>query len=283
MGGGVRHGWTSTHPVWTRFVAPCVLWVLCAPFLMASPAEAGAWTRPAGEGLLISSASHHQFDLQADGFGYSKLESSIYMEYGLSDRFTLMGRLAQETRFHQSRVELNKGGSVVLLSVNKVSSALGESELGVRTRLVSARGWTLSGQTSLVRFSIEPGALPQRQPSWGADTRLMIGRGLGSRAFADAQLGYRGVGSGAQGETRLDLTLGVRPADGWLVLAQSYSAWGETRSSAYARSYESHRVHLSVIAPLDEGLSLQLGAIKSAHSDRIAPETAYMVSLWREF
>ena len=275
MGGGVRHNRANQHCLRRRVRRLRCLSVLCLPVFMASPAEAGAWTRPAGKGLIISSASHHQFDLQAEGFGYSKFESSVYLEYGLTDRFTLQGRLAQETRFHQSRVTLNKGGSV--------SHALGESELGIRSRLAMTRGWTVSAQTSLVRFSLTPNPLLEREAQWGSDGRLLIGRALGERVFADLQFGHRGLWSGGQGETRLDLTLGLRPAEDWLFLAQSYSAWGQTEWSAYSRSYESHRVHLSVIAPLNEGLSFQVGAIRSAHSDRLAPETAYMVSLWREF
>lgn len=283
MGGGVRRNRANQQSLRRRVRRLRSLLLLSLPFLMAAPAEAGAWTRPAGKGLIISSASHHQFDLQAEGFGYSKFESSVYLEYGLTDRFTLMGRLAQETRFHQSRVTLNKGGSVVHLSVNAVSHALGESELGVRTRLAMASGWTVSAQTSLVRFSRSPNPLLERETHWGSDGRLMIGRALGDRAFADLQLGHRGLWSGGQGETRLDLTLGFRPDSDWLLLAQSYSAWGQTQWSAYTRAYESHRVHLSVIAPLNEGLSFQLGAIRSAQCDGLAPETAYMVSLWREF
>ena len=163
MGGGVRHNRANQHCLRRRVRRLRCLSVLCLPVFMASPAEAGAWTRPAGKGLIISSASHHQFDLQAEGFGYSKFESSVYLEYGLTDRFTLQGRLAQETRFHQSRVTLNKGGSVVHLSVNSVSHALGESELGIRSRLAMTRGWTVSAQTSLVRFSLTPNPLLERR------------------------------------------------------------------------------------------------------------------------
>ena len=283
MGGGVWRKWSNTHPVRTRLRRVCALWLLGGPLLITTPAQAGAWTRPAGEGLIISSASHHQFDLQAEGFGYSKLETAVYLEYGLTDRFTLLGRISQETRFHQSRVERRKGGSVILMSVHSVSTALGDSEMGVRTRLLERGGWTVSAQTSLVRFSVEPNPLLEPTAHWGADSRLLVGRSVGKRAFAEAQLAHRAHWAGQRDETRLDLTVGLRPSEGWMVMAQSYSAWGDTGWSAYTHSYESHRVHLSVIAPLGEGLSLQLGAIKSAYSDRLAPESAYMLSLWREF
>lgn len=257
---------------------------LLALLLALSPsAYAGAWTQAEGKGLILSSLGHHDFELEAEGFGYAKLESALYLEYGLTDRVTLVGRLSQETRFHRSRIELNKRGSVFVQSVTTVTSALGESELGVRVGLGERLGWTLSAQGALVRFSREPQSLPETPAGWGADARLQLGRSLGSSAFVDMALAHRADWDGGHEETRVDLGVGVRPAENWLLLAQSYSAWGEAASTAYRSRYESHRVHLSVIAPVREGLSLQLGVINSVATDRRAPETAYMVTLWREF
>lgn len=256
---------------------------LLALVVLSPSAQAGAWTQPAGKGLILSSVSHHEFDLGVEGFGYAKLESALYLEYGLSDRVTLVGRLSQETRFRQSRIEIEKRGSVFVHSVNTVSSALGESELGARLGLGEVRGWAVSAQGGLVRFSRTPQSLPDTPAVWGVDARLQLGRSLGSAAFMETALGHRAGWDGARQETRLDFSVGVRPAQGWLLLAQSYSAWGEGASGGYQSRYESHRVHLSVIAPVREGLSLQLGAINSLATDRLAPETAYTVTLWREF
>lgn len=278
MGGGVRHAGS----VWRDFRASARLGFILL-FLFTADASAGAWTRPAGEGLILSSISHHQFDLGVDGFGYAKLESALYLEYGLTDQFTLVGRLSQETRFHQSRVELRKRGSVILQSVYKTSTALGDGEIGLRARLGEVRGWTLSAQSALVRFSQAPEPVLDTGADWGADARFQLGRSLGETMFVEASVGRRTDWGGERGEARLDLSLGVRPQDNWLFLAQTYSAWGEARWSAYPYRYESHRVHLSVIAPVREGLSLQLGVINSVSTDRMAPERAYMVSLWREF
>ena len=280
MGGHVRQ--TGRGGCAFRTVALFVGGLLA--LLVVSPsAQAGAWTQPAGQGLILSSLGHHEFDLGVEGFGYAKLESALYLEYGLTDRFTLFGRLSRETRYHQSRVELRKGGSVYLSSISTVSSALGDSEIGMRAQLVHAQGWTLSAQTALVRFGREPNPLLKHDAYWGADSRLLLGRSLGEALFVEAQLGLRADWGGERTETRLDLTFGVRPCERWLLLAQSYSAWGEGGWSAYRSSHQNHRVHLSVIAPVREGLSLQLGVINSVTTDRMAPERAYMVSLWREF
>lgn len=277
MGGGV-HGirWR-----WRGVRAFCCL----APVLVClfgESAYAGAWTRAKGEGVILSSFSHHQFDLGYAGFEYSKLESAVYAEYGLTDRFTLYGRLSRETRIHVAPA-LRRAGVTGDHTVRTVSSALGESALGARTRLISSGRWTVSAQAGAVRFATEPNPLLKPDTRWGLDSRLLIGRSLGQAQFIEAQLARRQGVEGEDGETRLDLSWGVRPAERWLILAQSYSAWGEGGWGAYLTPYESHRIHLSVIAPVTEGLSLQLGAINSVSSDRIAPERAYMISLWREF
>lgn len=251
--------------------------------IISAPAFAGAWTRPAGDGLLITSFGHHRFDLGAEGFGYSKFETALYAEYGLTDRFTLTGRLSQETRQRRFQVEQRQGGAPTLRSLSSVSQALGESEIGLRANLLTSGDWVVSAQTSLVRFSADPNPLLGGKAVWGADARLQIGRSVGEAVFMEAQLGRRSGWDGARAETRLDLTLGVRPAEGWRVLAQGYSAWGQNGWGGYHSRFESHRLHLSVIAPLCERLSLQIGVINSVHSDRLAPEQAYMLSFWREF
>ena len=91
--------------------------------IISAPAFAGAWTRPAGDGLLITSFGHHRFDLGAEGFGYSKFETALYAEYGLTDRFTLTGRLSQETRQRRFQVEQRQGGAPTLRSLSSVSQA----------------------------------------------------------------------------------------------------------------------------------------------------------------
>jgi len=278
MGGGVQH-LQALSCVFRALVCLAVL----TPFMAMPRAWAGAWTQQAGKGLLISSASHHRFDLPDAGYGYSKFETALYLEYGLTERMTLLGRLARETRFHQAPSSTGKSGSRAVLSVQTVSAALGDSEIGLRRRLASGANLTVSAQTALVRFSAEPNPLLNAEARWGADMRLQAGRSLGQAVFIDAQLGRRSDWRGDRHETRLDLTLGLRPRGRWLIMAQTYSAWGEAGWSAYRRPYESHRLHLSVTAPVSERLSLQIGATNSAYSDSLAPESAYMVSVWREF
>ena len=247
--------------------------------LTSAPAAAGAWTRPAGSGLTITTASHHAFTLSNPDAGFSKIETAIYAEYGLTDRLTLVGRVARETRFRRSVRRISKAGATYSLSFNTVSQGWGELEAGMRLNALEHGDWVLSSQISAVRFPDEPDDALNASSVWGADARLLLGRSLGARMFAEAQLAHRSRFHDADGEHRMDLTLGLRPAERWLVMAQTYSAWGER----YAQPYESHRLHISVTAPVADRLSLQLGATNSFYNDGLSPERAYVVALWREF
>lgn len=62
-------------------------------------AHAGAWTREKGQGLAIFGLSIHQLlpSQNYDGFDRLKNEASLYVEYGLTDRITLVGRLAWQS------------------------------------------------------------------------------------------------------------------------------------------------------------------------------------------
>ena len=267
-----------------RSIPNAALWVCGSVFglwaLTAAPASAGAWTRPAGSGLTITTASHHAFALSNPDAAFSKIETAIYAEYGLTDRLTVVGRVARETRFRRSERQITKAGATYTLSLNTVSQGWGELEAGLRLNAFQHRGWVVSTQLSAVRSPTDLENGLRAQPVWGSDARILLGRSLGGRMFADAQLAHRSRFVEGEAEQRMDLTFGVRPADRWLVMAQTYSAWGQRSGGS---SYESHRLHISVTAPVADRLSLQFGATNSFYNDGLAPERAYMLALWREF
>ena len=72
---------------------------MAAAAVALPPAHAGAWTREKGDGLAIFALSLHEL-LPADdlaGLDRLKGETSLYLEYGLTDRITLVGRAAWQT------------------------------------------------------------------------------------------------------------------------------------------------------------------------------------------
>ncbi len=273
-GGGQANKWMPAAALWLCG-GVIGLWALTA-----APASAGAWVRPAGSGLTITTASHHAFALSTPDTAFSKIETAIYAEYGLTDRLTVVGRVARETRFRRSARQISKAGSVYTLSLNTVSQGWGELETGLRLRAFEHRDWVVSTQVSAIRSPADLENGLRARPVWGSDVRILVGRSLGGNMFADAQLAHRNRSIEGGAEQRMDLTFGVRPAQRWLVMAQTYSAWGERSGGS---DYESHRVHISVTAPIADRLSLQFGAINSFYSDGLAPERAYMLALWREF
>ena len=72
---------------------------LAAALMLARAAHAGAWTQEKSEGLLILGVSIHELLPAAgyDAFDRLKGELSVYGEYGLSDRVTVVGRAAWQS------------------------------------------------------------------------------------------------------------------------------------------------------------------------------------------
>ena len=254
--------------------------VLGLGVLMSEPACAGAWTQPVGRGLTITTASYHDFAMREPGSGFSKIETALYAEYGLTDRLTLVGRLAYETRYQRTVRRVSKAGAIYTQPFNTVSQGWGEREAGLRFRTLQHNGWTFSSQISALLLPDEPQNGFGAAAGWGAEARLLLGRSVGERMFVDAQLAHRTRLNGGMGEQRMDLTVGVRPTGRWLVLAQTSSAWG---ARGGVQSFESHRFHVSVTAPVADRLSVQIGAFNSFSNDGLSPESAYMLALWREF
>ncbi len=112
------------------------------------------------------------------------------------------------------------------------------STLGAGARLALWRGpgFVLSAQLS-AESGLERSAptLDRRfGPRHEAEGRLLLGRAFdlyGLEAFAEAQAGWRWRSGRHADEALLDLTLGVRPMPGLLVLLQSFNALGAGREA----------------------------------------------------
>lgn len=117
------------------------------------------------------------------------------------------------------------------------------------------------------------------------ETRLLAGRGfeLGSwDGFAEAQLGFRKRGGGYPDETRLDLTLGLKPSDRFEIMAQTYMIRSHNRGMR-TRRYENTRLHLSALWWIKPDVGLQAGFYRTVQGKNVIQENAIMVSHWIRF
>jgi len=254
------------------------LYALVLALGLTAGAEAGAWTKRKHEGLFIAGLGVHWLDPydQPANHGQRKAEASIYVEYGVTDRITLVGRGAYQQLHDRLRPIKKKPAPP--------RSGFGGLELGARLHLIARGSWTSSVQVLA--------GIPGSGENWinedfGArggdvDIRAQLGRSLGGGAFVEAAAGVRLRGVDAADEIRLDLTAGRRFLFGTRWMMQSYSVWttGADRSQP---GYTGHRVQASILIPVGRANTAQISVLTTINQRRMSEETAFIASVWRSF
>ena len=254
---------------------------LAAPvFMSALPAaHAGAWPQKPGEVLLITTVLYDRadggFDADGDRHGqgwFSKDETALYGEYGLSERFTLLGRIAWQ------RVARRDG------EIFDSAEGLAASEAGLR--------WT-AWRTERAVLSLQAAALipgdgenvsnqPLGDGGQAFDVRLLAGRSIGETGFLEAQTGWRRRGAGFLDEARLDVAAGWRPGR-WSLIAQGFSVWSIEEARPGFPDFAQHKLQLSLGREMGEGVEVHLGGYLTPAGRNTIDERAAFLQVWRRF
>ncbi len=242
-----------------------------------------------GEGQAISTLSASGADLGYDNAGertrpltFEKVEVSAYLEYGLTEKVTLVARPALQ--------------DVRLRDVDGAISATGLSatEVAVRRVISQAGGRVVSGQLGAFLPGEGENGLDDRfgDGAVGLEGRVLAGRGwspldaaglgrrFGLNGFAEAQAAARGFANDKPPEARLDLTLGVRPRPGRLLLGQTFSVWSEGDRDRGVRPYAHHRLQLSSVRNIGPRLGLQAGVHATLDGRNVVADDSAFVALW---
>jgi hypothetical protein len=260
-------------------------WSLLGMLLLAapSPAWAGAWTLPAGQGQVIvsglASQANESFDGSRNTTGtprYSKIELEGLLEYGLSDALTLMAAPGFQ------HID-------IAAPTDAARTGFGYSELGARYRFLHGDGWVFSGQ-SLLRIpgtnqSANPAAVGYTNPE--LDMRALFGHdfnAFGVPGFVDLQVAQRFRFGDPPDEFRFDATFGLRPGPRWLLLAQSFNVISEGAGSGVLfPAYDYEKLQLSAVYSLTPALALQLGAFTTYSGRNALQENGLVAGLWYKF
>jgi hypothetical protein len=249
--------------------------IACAP----AAAWAGAWTEPHGEGLMIATlwgwtgvgspwggnpaVKQKQADLQT------------YVEYGLTDQLTVFGQMGIE-RYELSPPTAN------------AYTGLGYSDAGLRAKLWSTGQWVFSGEAAV----FIPGAKNPKAPAQAgntgiaADGRLLAGYSfnVGSiPGFVDFELGYRVRTAGPPDEWHADLTVGLKPWPGVIVMAQDFSVVSMPSTNRSFPAWRQNVVEASLVMPVWDKWSLQVGLFTSLVAVKTNTERGLAVAVWRKF
>ena len=244
--------------------------------LLLGPARAGAWLLPKGKGLLILSttmiSSGRAFDADGNPVAiprYSKFETSAWVEYGLTDRFTLVFR----PQFRSERL-----GKPFDLAY----SGLGDTALGVRIGLWSGRDTVFSLQ-SMLRI---PGNPRIDGSQFETEVRALYGRSyrLGAwPAFIDSELAYRFRGGAAPDEVRSDVTFGVKPRPDLTFMAQAFSTFSIGGAGRYYATGWEYKAALSLVWDFAKNWSVQVGGIATVAGMNALQERGYFAAIWKRF
>jgi len=236
-----------------------------------------------GKGLATVTATLSQADTAFDGSRhtnsmprYRKFELQSLIEYGLSDRFTLM-------------VAPGYQHIDIAPPTNASRSGLGYSEFGARYRVFQDDSWVFSGQ-ALMRVpgtnqASNPAAIGYTEPE--LDMRALFGKSLtvgGMPAFIDLQLAQRFRFGDPPDEFRFDATFGVHAAPNWLLLAQSFNVISEgAGGSVLFPAYDYSKLQVSAVYSLTPTISLQFGAFTAFSGRNTIQENGLVTGLRYKF
>lgn len=253
--------------------------------LLAAPGSsfAAAWTFDARHGQAIVTATPSRaseaFDTSrtlSKTTRYQKIDVQTLMEYGLTNRLTLILSPGLQ------HVEIGTGAG----------SRSGDPyyvEAGARYRFVKSGNWVLSGQTT-VRWAGNSGGTANATPVDDTGTEIDI-RGLFGYAFSfahrpsfiDVQVGHRFRSGNEPDEVHADVTFGIRPSPKWLLLAQSFNVISEGAGRPGFPSYDYLKFQPSVVYQLTKRAALQVGGFTTFTGRHSIQENGVVLGAWYKF
>lgn len=243
---------------------------ICLLAALASDAAAGAWTRPAGETFASVSTSYYRTDPASD---YEEATLTLYLEHGLRDWLTIGGAL-EATRPVGAASDLDGETTLAAFAQARLRTGAAGDPLSLQIGLRAPLGDVASGKP------------PQIEDDWAAEARLLYGRGFDTGlgpGFADAQAALRLNRGDDADEVRLDLTVGVRPAPRWLVMAQSLNTIGLRNAVGFGADFDVYKIAPAIGYEIGRGATLLLSVEREIAGRRITQGTRARLGVWTTF
>jgi len=259
--------------------------VLLLLLIIPVTAEAGAWLKERGKGQLIMNTSYYSTDKFITPEGnktripeYSKYEINPYVEYGLFDNMTI-------------------GGSIFVQSLEQhpfENSGIGDISLFTRFKVYQNEGFIFS-LAPLVKFpsltdNSENPIIGSSQ--YHAELRALAGYGFemyGRHHFINFEGGLRERMGKSDNQLHLDATIGIRPADKWLIQAKSSSIISEnlpdnpSNEIKTSNDYHLSKAQLSATYNLTDSTSLEIGGFTDVYARNTGSGSGALLSVWRNF
>jgi hypothetical protein len=248
--------------------------------VLATPAVAGPWTMPKGEGRVINTTiySHagHSFDGDSHSYDapdYDQLLSFFETEYGLTDDITIIADPSLR------KISIEHAGN---------SFGLGPTELGARFRLFHDSNFVLSAQTTAFLPGTSGGSQVAQIGSndTQADARIQAGYGFSVgkfSGFTSVEGGYRLISGNPPNEFHGDATIGIHGSDRLLIIANLFNTWSDGRGSGGFQSYRYSNLYAGGVYALTQRFSLQLGGLATVTGRNALRERGIYSGFWLKF
>lgn len=239
--------------------------------LIAGAASAGAWTRPAGEGF--TSQTFRYFKTTGGETPFERASLTAYAEYGLFERITVGGELDQGARLDEAMRGQQTGRAAAF-----VRGRIWSDDAGYVASI------QLGGSTPLSGF-VSPAA-PGGDESDEFEGQIMVGRGFVSdygNGWAETSLGFSHFTGPRADEAKLDLTLGLRPDENWIALAQMFATFGLQNNAFGGTDFDTVKVQLSIGRKLFGDKTFLLNVARDIHTRNTDPGLEISISVWSSF
>ncbi len=248
--------------------------VLLAP----AAAQAGAWTRPAGESEVLFGATYSRAVAGFDHHGvatlpirYEKTLVQLHAEYGWNDWLTLI--LAPEfahARLRAARRTPERANDVAV-------------EGGVRMRLLKDVGIFSMQLTAKTAGAFDMTVSADGAPGRQLEMRFLYGTNFtlfGQPGFFDAEVAQRWIAGPRADEVPLDLTLGLRITKRSRLLVQSFNIFAQGNARPPYSYFRVHKLSLSVVTDIRPGLCLESGGYVALAGQNALAEQGMLLRLW---
>ena len=267
-----------------RGVLSHYLIILGACFFFSERAYAGAWNQRAGEGQVISTSywsnagqifneDYEAVPLQ----GFTKTETRVYIEQGLTDWLTFVGNTGLQTlnfRDGDSRFDFE---------------GLDDVELGLQFKTHAREGLSTAIRLSYVIDSrLDNQAVDVLRGGDQYELRALIGQSretLLGDFFYDAQMAVRTEGFEKVDVLQTALTLGFKPTERWLLMSQSYLNFSNNDKVDGFEVPEQTQLtsQLSIARQYKPGRYVQFGSGQTLFGQNIVKERSLFIGIWTEY
>ncbi len=277
-----QSNWVQTLTWHNKAILPFWVLLVCV-ITIPQTAHGGAWPMEKGKGQTISTLTWQGARRGYDRHGkalvdlsFQKYENAIFLEYGLTSRWTIVARPALQT------VRLRTADII------DEANGFGATELSIRRALPGWKKWVFSVQSgAFIPGSVENGfdkPLGQRGLDW--EVRALAGQAVrlnGKPAFIDLQLALRERSRGSGDEIRFDATFGWMFVRDLQLQLQSNIVVGLPSSRSAIRTIDSLKTQASFVWFYKQNNGLQISVARTIAGRNAVRDTGITLGFWKRF